>query len=92
MTTVTIERSNESREESVSTMDAAPIPCVAGKEIGLRITCTSRPESDAVDGLGLPFYSSRHPTGSHGWGNQFDLGDTRLEGVVKIAWSKVPVP
>ncbi len=25
-------------------------------------------ESDAVDGLGLPFYSSRHPTGSHGWG------------------------
>ena len=32
-------------------------------------------ESDAVDALRLPFYSSRHPTGSHGWRNQFDLGN-----------------
>ena len=31
-------------------------------------------ESDAVDALRLPFYSSSHPTGSHGWRNQFDLG------------------
>jgi hypothetical protein len=29
----------------------------------------------AVDALGMPFYSSRHPTGSHGWGNLFDLGN-----------------
>ena len=56
-------------------------------------------ESDAVDALRLPFYSSRHargsnrraitliwgipvyssshPTGSHGWRNQFDLGNPR---------------
>ncbi len=32
MTTLTIERSKELREESVSTMDAAPIPCVAELE------------------------------------------------------------
>ena len=32
-------------------------------------------ESDAVDALRLPFYSSSHPTGSHGWRNQFDLGE-----------------
>ena len=32
-------------------------------------------ESDAVDALRLPFYSSRHPTRSHGWGNLFDLGN-----------------
>ena len=32
-------------------------------------------ESDAVDDLRLPFYSSSHPTGSHGWRNQFDLGN-----------------
>ena len=32
-------------------------------------------ESDAVDALRLPFYSSSHPTGSHGWRNQFDLGN-----------------
>ncbi len=32
-------------------------------------------ESDAVDALRPPFYSSRHPTGSHGWRNQFDLGN-----------------
>ena len=36
-------------------------------------------ESDAVDALRLPFYSSSHPTGSHGWRNQFDLGNTRLK-------------
>ena len=32
-------------------------------------------ESDAVNALRLPFYSSSHPTGSHGWRNQFDLGN-----------------
>ena len=32
-------------------------------------------ESDAVDALRLPFYSSRHPTASHGWGNLCDLGN-----------------
>ena len=32
-------------------------------------------ESDAVDALRLPFYSSSHPTGSHGCRNQFDLGN-----------------
>ena len=36
-------------------------------------------ESDAVDALRLPFYSSSHPTGSHGWRNQFDLGDSDLD-------------
>ena len=36
-------------------------------------------ESDAVDALRLPFYSSRHARGSHVPGNQFDLGNTRLE-------------
>ena len=36
-------------------------------------------ESDAVDALRLPFYSSSHPTGSHGWRNQFDLGNPGLE-------------
>ena len=35
-------------------------------------------ESDAVDALRLPFYSSSHPTGSHGWRNQFDLGNTSI--------------
>ena len=35
-------------------------------------------ESDAVDALRLPFYSSSHPTGSHGWRNQFDLGNPDL--------------
>ena len=35
-------------------------------------------ESDAVDALRLPFYSSRHARGSHVPGNQFDLGNTRL--------------
>ena len=35
-------------------------------------------ESDAVDALRLPFYSSSHPTGSHGWRNQFDLGNPEL--------------
>ena len=36
-------------------------------------------ESDAVDALRLPFYSSSHPTGSHGWRNQFDLGNPDLK-------------
>ena len=36
-------------------------------------------ESDAVDALRLPFYSSRHARGSHLQGNQFDLGNTMLE-------------
>ena len=36
-------------------------------------------ESDAVDTLRLPFYSSSHPTGSHGWRNQFDLGNPDLQ-------------
>ena len=36
-------------------------------------------ESDAVDALRLSFYSSSHPTGSHGWRNQFDLGNPDLE-------------
>ena len=40
-------------------------------------------ESDAVDALRLPFYSSRHARGFHVPGNQFDLGNTRLKG----AWS-----
>ena len=35
-------------------------------------------ESDAVDALRLPFCSSSHPTGSHGWRNQFDLGNPDL--------------
>ena len=35
-------------------------------------------ESDAVDALRLPFYSSSHPTGSHAWRNQFDLGNPDL--------------
>ena len=37
-------------------------------------------ESDAVDALRLPFYSSSHPTGSHGWRNQFDLGNPVYKG------------
>ena len=36
-------------------------------------------ESDALDALRLPFYSSSHPTGSHGWRNQFDLGNPDSE-------------
>ena len=36
-------------------------------------------ESDAVDALRLPFYSSSHPTGSHGWRNQFDLGNPDID-------------
>ena len=35
-------------------------------------------ESDTVDALRLPFYSSSHPTGSHGWRNQFGLGNPDL--------------
>ena len=38
-------------------------------------------ESDAVDALRLPFYSSSHPTGSHGWRNQFDLGNPDYKGL-----------
>ena len=41
-------------------------------------------ESDAVDALRLPFYSSSHPTGSHGWRNQFDLGNPECFGVVLL--------
>ena len=40
-------------------------------------------ESDAVDALRLPFYSSSHPTGSHGWRNQFDLGNTRRDQIAQ---------
>ena len=36
-------------------------------------------ESDAVDALRLPFYSSSHPTGSPGWRNQFDLGNPDID-------------
>ena len=36
-------------------------------------------ESDAVDALRLPFYSSSHPTGSHRWRNQFDLGNPEVD-------------
>ena len=43
-------------------------------------------ESDAVDALRLPFYSSSHPTGSHGWRNQFDLGNPEL------SWSRFIFP
>ena len=32
----------------------------------------------AVDIIGMPFYSSRHPGGSHFQGNQFDLGNPGL--------------
>ena len=32
-------------------------------------------DSDAVDALKLPFYSSRHPKASRGWGNLCDLGN-----------------
>ena len=38
-------------------------------------------ESDAVDALRLPFYSSSHPTGSPGWRNQFDLGNPEVNGL-----------
>ena len=44
-------------------------------------------ESDAVDALRLPFYSSSHPTGSHGWRNQFDLGNPDLEKWLALAGS-----
>ena len=37
-------------------------------------------ESRAIDALSMPFYSSRYPTGSHGWGNLFDLGNPGLKG------------
>jgi hypothetical protein len=43
----------------------------------------------ALDTLGMPFYSSRHPAGSHGWGNLFDLGNPELifyEGVWAIIY------
>ena len=51
-------------------------------------------ESDAVDALRLPFYSSSHPTGSHGWRNQFDLGNPDLDFLAallrtKEAWFEV---
>ena len=42
-------------------------------------------ESDAVDALRLPFYSSSHPTGSPGWRNQFDLGNPELIVVIALA-------
>ena len=38
-------------------------------------------ESDAVDALRLPFYSSRHARGSHVPCNQFDLGNPGLQGL-----------
>ena len=41
-------------------------------------------ESDAVDALRLPFYSSSHPTGSHGWRNQFDLGNPEFNPALMI--------
>ena len=44
-------------------------------------------ESDAVDALRLPFYSSSHPTGSHGWRNQFDLGNPESDSCTTFsAW------
>ncbi len=42
-------------------------------------------ESDAVDALRLPFYSSSHPTGSHGWRNQFDLGNPDIDDTAEVA-------
>ena len=42
-------------------------------------------ESDAVDALRLPFYSSSHPTGSHGWRNQFDLGNPELVAYIETS-------
>ena len=46
-------------------------------------------ESDAVDALRLPFYSSSHPTGSHGWRNQFDLGNPDFEEVgSRASWNR----
>ena len=39
-------------------------------------------ESDAVDDLRLPFYSSSHPTGSHGWRIQFDLGNPDYRSII----------
>ena len=49
-------------------------------------------ESDAVDALRLPFYSSSHPTGSHGCRNQFDLGNPDLEqkGQASVGTSYLP--
>ena len=46
-------------------------------------------ESDAVDALRLPFYSSSHPTGSHGCRNQFDLGNPRLN-QPSAGWAEEP--
>ena len=43
-------------------------------------------ESDAVDALRLPFYSSSHPTVSHGWRNQFDLGNPDLHAQTASVW------
>ena len=54
-------------------------PVVKGyQKKGLRLGVGQLSESDAVDALRLPFYSSSHPTGSHGWRNQFDLGNPDL--------------
>ena len=47
-------------------------------------------ESDAVDDLRLPFYSSSHPTGSHGWRNQFDLGNPEYSGLAAIVAGAAP--
>ena len=48
-------------------------------------------ESDAVDALRLPFYSSSHPTGSHGWRNQFDLGNPELKEFQDVSMFKVRI-
>ena len=47
-------------------------------------------ESDAVDALRLPFYNSSHPTRSHGWRNQFDLGNPDYSGSAAIVAGAAP--
>jgi len=38
----------------------------------------------AVDIIGMPFYSSRHPGGSHFQGDQEELGERRVEKRCKL--------
>ena len=51
------------------------ITALAGEEV-TSAEKSKRRNRTPVDGVNMPFYSSRHASESHRQGNQFDLGNT----------------
>ncbi len=49
-----------------------------GREVVTPSQWGNRANRIVVDAFGKPFYSSRRPTESHGWGNLLDFGNPGL--------------